>query len=298
MGKPQWMTETSGYQDAWNGTPGAFSLGVDIMSGLNNGNMSGWVWWQGSENPGSANVGDFALMNGSVKGKKYYVSKQFYRYIRPGAVRVGATSTNANVFVSAYEHTGQGTHTIVLANTSTTTQNVTVGGAGLPATFTIFRTSATDNAADVGTYTAGTTLEPARPVHRDPAGRRHAAGDTVGGIPDPSASTEAIEIPERQQRSRAMERKRSAREELTGSEQLRGLADKAFYSDVMPSWVLNGDVLIEILSPQFSPDKTKAVFLSRLQEGAVAAVGERRSHLLRIVRLIFVVVELAACHQL
>ena len=158
MGKPQWMTETSGYQDAWNGTPGAFSLGLDIMSGLNNGNMSGWVWWQGSENPGAANVGDFALMNGSVKGKKYYVSKQFYRYIRPGAVRVGASSTNANVFVSAYEHTGQGTHTIVLANTSTTTQNVTVGGAGLPETFTIFRTSATDNAADVGIYTAGTTL--------------------------------------------------------------------------------------------------------------------------------------------
>ena len=53
MGKPQWMTETSGYQDAWNGTPGAFSLGLDMMSGLNNGNMSGWVWWQGSENPGS-----------------------------------------------------------------------------------------------------------------------------------------------------------------------------------------------------------------------------------------------------
>jgi O-glycosyl hydrolase len=53
MGKRQWMTETSGYQDAWNGTPGAFSLGLDMMSGLNNGDMSGWVWWQGSENPGS-----------------------------------------------------------------------------------------------------------------------------------------------------------------------------------------------------------------------------------------------------
>jgi hypothetical protein len=71
---------------------------------------------------------------------------------------VGATSTNANVFVSAYEHAAQGTHTIVLANTSTTTQNVTLGGAGLPETFTIFRTSATDNATDVGTYAAGTTL--------------------------------------------------------------------------------------------------------------------------------------------
>ena len=51
-------------------------------------------------------------------------------------------------------------------------------------------------------------------------------------------------------------------EELTGSEKGRGLADKAFYSDVMASWVLKGDVLIEIVSPQFSPEKTKAVFLA------------------------------------
>ena len=109
MNKKQWMTETSGYQDAWNGSPGAFALGLDILSALNNGNVAGWVWWQGSENPGStAGVGEFALMNGLVKGKKYYVSKQFYRYIRPGAVRVGATSTNNNVFVSAYEHAGGG----------------------------------------------------------------------------------------------------------------------------------------------------------------------------------------------
>ena len=39
---------------------------------------------------------------GLNKGKKYYVSKQFYRYIRPGSVRVGANSNNSNVFVSAF----------------------------------------------------------------------------------------------------------------------------------------------------------------------------------------------------
>jgi glucuronoarabinoxylan endo-1,4-beta-xylanase len=159
LGKPQWMTETSGYQDAWSGSPGAFALGLDILSGLNNGNMSGWVWWQGSENPGSSSgIGQFALMNGLVKGKKYYVSKQFYRYIRPGAVRVGATSNNANVFVSAFEHSVQGTHTIVLANTSANTQSVTVGGAGLPGSFTIFRTSASDNADEIGIYLTGSQL--------------------------------------------------------------------------------------------------------------------------------------------
>lgn len=94
MGKKQWMTETSGYDDTWEGEPGAFALALDIMSALNNGNVAGWVWWQGSENPGSSNIGEFALMNGLVKGKKYYASKQFYRYIRPGAVRVTGTKVN------------------------------------------------------------------------------------------------------------------------------------------------------------------------------------------------------------
>src|SRR4030095_6879844 len=34
-------------------------------------------------------------------------------------------------------------------------------------------------------------------------------------------------------------------EEVTGSGKVRGLADKAFYSDVLPSWFLKGDVLVE-----------------------------------------------------
>jgi len=166
MSKKQWMTETSGYVDAWEGSPGAFALGLDILSALNNGNVAGWVWWQGSENPGStAGVGEFALMNGLNKGKKYYVSKQFYRYVRPGAVRVGATSVNTSVFVSAFEHAANGTQTIVLANTSSGSQSVTVGGAGLPATFTIYRSSPSENAVNAGEYATGTALTlPARSI--------------------------------------------------------------------------------------------------------------------------------------
>jgi O-glycosyl hydrolase len=162
MGKKQWMTETSGYLDSWLGSsdkPGAFALGLDIMSALNNGNVAGWVWWQGSENPGSTGgIGEFALMNGLVKGKKYYASKQFYRYIRPGAVRVGASSVNDNVFVSAYEHAGAGTHTIVVANTSTSAQTVTLGGAGLPASFTLYRSSSSENTVNAGEYATGSPL--------------------------------------------------------------------------------------------------------------------------------------------
>lgn len=51
-------------------------------------------------------------------------------------------------------------------------------------------------------------------------------------------------------------------EALTGSGKMRGLADKAHYSDLMPSWFLKGDVMVEVISPLFGHDETKAVFLS------------------------------------
>src|SRR5690606_13848632 len=95
MDKTVWMTETSGYADDWlgNGTkPGALSLAQDVHAGLYYGNMSAWVWWQGSQLDG---IGEFNLMNGTTAGKKYYASKHFYRYIRPGAVRVKAESSDS-----------------------------------------------------------------------------------------------------------------------------------------------------------------------------------------------------------
>lgn len=49
---------------------------------------------------------------------------------------------------------------------------------------------------------------------------------------------------------------------LTGSGDVKGLADQAFYSDVMPSWVLKGDVFIEVISPVWPRDKTSRTFMS------------------------------------
>jgi hypothetical protein len=48
--------------------------------------------------------------------------------------------------------------------------------------------------------------------------------------------------------------------ELTGSEKVRGLADKAFFSDVMPSWMLKGDVLVQVISPRWPHDQTLRTF--------------------------------------
>lgn len=51
-------------------------------------------------------------------------------------------------------------------------------------------------------------------------------------------------------------------EELTGSGTEPGLADEAFYSNLMPSWVLEGDVLIQVMSPMFGADQTRRAFLA------------------------------------
>lgn len=55
-------------------------------------------------------------------------------------------------------------------------------------------------------------------------------------------------------------------EELTGSGKVRGLADKAYFSDLMPSWVLKGDALVSVISPRFGHDQTKGVFLAIARE--------------------------------
>src|SRR5690606_28826216 len=87
-------------------------------------------------------IGEFNLMNGTTAGKKYYASKHFYRYIRPGAVRVKAESSDSdNIFITAYRHEGNDTHTIVIINSGTTDKVISVTGDDLPASFAMYRTA-------------------------------------------------------------------------------------------------------------------------------------------------------------
>jgi glucuronoarabinoxylan endo-1,4-beta-xylanase len=156
MNKRSWMTETSGYLDSWTSPtkPGALSLAQDIHAGLFYGNMSAWVWWQGSQLDG---IGEYNLMNGITVGKKYYVSKHFYRYIRPGAVRIGATSNDQNnIFVTAYKHVEKETMTIVAINSGTTDKLIYIEGESIPAGFIMYRTTAgSDNCTMIGPVQPG-----------------------------------------------------------------------------------------------------------------------------------------------
>ncbi len=168
MQKDVWMTETSGYGEMWDSDDsgsGAFSLGLDIMTALNHGNVSAWLWWQGSQLDG---IGDYNLMNGLSTGKKYHVSKHYYRYIRPGAVRVNVTSADADVFVTAFEHADKGTTTIVIINAGDA-KAISLLGSGLPEVFNMYRTSqlSTENCtfvAEVGSGLANEFTLPANSI--------------------------------------------------------------------------------------------------------------------------------------
>ena len=157
MNKPAWMTETSGYADSWENsgnTPGALSLAMDIYTGLKYGNMSAWVWWQGSQLDG---IGLYNLMNGTTAGKKYYVSKQYYRFIRPGAVRIEAISGDPELLVTAFVHETNNTTTVIIINSGTKDKNVIISGEGIPDTFSSFMTNpASNNCTQLDDVTSGT----------------------------------------------------------------------------------------------------------------------------------------------
>lgn len=159
-GKAIWMTETSGYAHSWPGTsakPGSLDLAQAIYAGLAYGNMSAWTYWQGSDKEGYS---EYSLMAGATSiGKNYYVAKQFYRFIRPGAQRVDVQSSDSEVMVVAFQHAGLNSFTIVAINTGSTSKPLSLSGSGLPVDFHAFRTSASEDTVDLGTVAAtGLTL--------------------------------------------------------------------------------------------------------------------------------------------
>ncbi len=135
--RPIWMTETSGYVDAWEGginakgerRQGAFDLAQSIFAALHYGKVAAWVWWQGSSSePGS----EFSLMQGTMVGRRYYASKHFYRFIRPGARMLATRSDDPEVLAAAFEHERIGNFVTVLINVAHAKKSVALAGHGLP----------------------------------------------------------------------------------------------------------------------------------------------------------------------
>lgn len=102
-----WMSETSGFDGNWEG---AMALAKSIYNALKFGKINAWIYWQMSD--GS----DGALIRNGTPTQKFYASKHYYRYIRPGAVQVESATDDEDVLVLAFKHDMQNTATLILIN--------------------------------------------------------------------------------------------------------------------------------------------------------------------------------------
>lgn len=151
--KPIWMSETSGYP---NTDDGALDYALSIHAALAYGHAAAWVHWQGSEN--------FLGADG-LKSKKYFAAKQFYRFVRPGAKMVDASSSDAELFVTAFDHAAYGIFAVVLINTSGAAKSVSLSGAQLPTQLDRHRTSSGEGCAKIDTVASSSSIDlPARSI--------------------------------------------------------------------------------------------------------------------------------------
>ena len=124
---------------------------TEIFKALNSGRFSAWFYWWvmtlQNDNQGLLNVDP--ATDSVTAPKRLYVMGQFSRFIRPGSIVLGSTSTDATLQVTAVRPV-TGNVAVVLANTGRSSHTVTVSLTGLsnvPASVTPYRTSASENQA-------------------------------------------------------------------------------------------------------------------------------------------------------
>jgi len=164
-GKPIWMTEFS--TAAWAAdasiTDGLIVARLVHMD-LTAASMSAFnYWWSW----GSGN-GYLVTVNGTsvLIPKRLYTLGQYSRFVRPGWHRVGTTASPAtNVYLSAFKDPSGGQIAVVAINAGTSAESLPLSiDAGQFGTLTMYRTSASENIASVGTLAGGATVTATLPA--------------------------------------------------------------------------------------------------------------------------------------
>jgi glucuronoarabinoxylan endo-1,4-beta-xylanase len=124
-----WMSEWSPNGTTWNenwddgsGYDG-FTIAQAIHTALTTGNVNGYVYWYGAS---------LGATRGFIQldGDNYHVSKRLWamasysRFVRPNASRIGATTGDGNLRLSAYRNT-DGSLVVVGLNAASTATSVT-----------------------------------------------------------------------------------------------------------------------------------------------------------------------------
>ena len=129
--KPAWETEWSTFE-SWNPAwdDGSDASGVawaqHIFTGLDNANLSAFLYWWGSTTPSENGDNEgLVLINGSsvTPSGRLWAFGNFSRFVRPGAVRIGASTSDGNLTLDAFKNTNN-TVTVVALNTGTGSDTV------------------------------------------------------------------------------------------------------------------------------------------------------------------------------
>jgi glucuronoarabinoxylan endo-1,4-beta-xylanase len=133
--RPVWESEWanfSAWDAAWNdGTAGdGLTWAQNIQSALTEGNVDAFFYWWGAS-ASTANSGLIQVEGPTINlSKRYWAFAAFGRYIRPGAVRIGASTSDSGLQVSAFRNVN-GSVVVEVLNNSATAQPVSVQGVDL-----------------------------------------------------------------------------------------------------------------------------------------------------------------------
>lgn len=140
--KELWMSETYPEYRNWQS---AFSLAGAIHGALVYGNVSLWTLWDI----------EGTLMDRGKPTASFYTSKNYYKFIRPGAWRIDVSETHNDLLASAFIDPKNEILTTVLINKSSQPLKVSVSGDSIPTTYDMYLTAEYINFEYQGRYSAG-----------------------------------------------------------------------------------------------------------------------------------------------
>ncbi|MCK5463728.1 MAG: hypothetical protein KAI95_11955, partial [Bacteroidales bacterium] len=134
-----WQTEESAFGGSGrNPLADAMYLAGMYRDGFQFGDMAltNWLTFYSSR---PAN--DAGLMVGKEKTYLYHIHKHFYRFLRPGALKLSSSSDDQDLLPLAFMHPGDGTYTIILMNISDRAISYDLAGHNIPEEFTVYTTA-------------------------------------------------------------------------------------------------------------------------------------------------------------
>jgi len=203
---PAWQTEWSTFETwdpAWDdGTDASgFTWAQHIYQGLTEANLGAFLYWWGSTTPSENGDNEgLLLLNGSTitPSGRLWAFANYSRYIKPGAVRIAASSGNSALDLSAYKNP-DGSIAVVALNTASSadTVNYALSGTGITSgTATPVLTDASSNAATQSAISVGsgafTATVPARALETfviTPGGSSASSSPTASATASATASS-------------------------------------------------------------------------------------------------------------